>query len=288
MRKERGKWVKARKLAVISAMLVILMLASIPVARPAPLGPLSADTLSVCPGYVWQPLGAVFGIGICVPAGITDLMGYDVTVAFDSSVVEIMGAYEGPLPQAASDTTFFWWFNPGVKSNSVHVNGAILGATVHGPGALFTIMFKARYGPVLATDVCITYSELRDGINDPIAHERKCGLIEIGEGSSGIEPPSLAGGHLEGYPNPFNPSVTLVLSLPERGGGFSGQAVTVDVYAADGRLVRSLFDGNASPGERRFVWNGKNGNGEEVSSGVYFAVAKTEAGTLRTKLVLVR
>ena len=288
MRKERGKWVKSRKLAVFSGMLVIWMLASIAGAYSAALAPLSADTLSMCPGYVWQPLSAVFAIGICVQAGITDLMGYDVSVAFDSSVVELMGAFEGPLPDAVSDTTFFWWFDPGVKSNTVHVNGAILGATVDGPGMLFTIVFKARSGPPGTTDVCITYSDLRDGVNDPIVHERKCGLIEIGEGPTGIEPPNLAEGRLECYPNPFNPSVTLVLSLPESENGASTDAVSIDVYAADGRLVRALFDGGVSTGERRFVWDGRNDSGEDVSSGVYFAVVKTGAGVLRTKLVLVR
>jgi flagellar hook assembly protein FlgD len=52
--------------------------------------------------------------------------------------------------------------------------------------------------------------------------------------------------------------------------------------------VRSLLDEDVVSGEKRFVWDGKNENGEEVSSGVYFAAVETEAGTLRTKLVLVR
>jgi hypothetical protein len=280
--------VKRRKLAVFSGILFILALATIPVSTPTAFAPLSADTLSVCPDYTWQPEGAIFGVGICVPAGITNLMGYDVAVAFDSSVIEILGVFEGPLPQAASDTTFFWWFNSGVRSDHVHVNGAVLGATMDGPGVLFTLMFKARHSVASTTNVCITYSELRDGINDPIAHERKCGLVEIGMGPTGIEPPNVGGFRLECFPNPFNPSITLVLSPPESGGKFAGASVSIDVYSADGRLVRSLFNGFVNPGERRFVWDGGNESGEEVSSGVYFAVAKTEAGTVRTKLVLVR
>jgi len=277
--------VKKTKLAVFTGILVILVLASIPVSNPTALVPLFSDTLAVCPGYTWQPEGVVFGIGICVPAGITNLMGYDVAVAFDSSVIQIMSVYEGPLPQAASDTTFFWWYDSGVKSDSVHVNGAVLGATMDGPGVLFILTFKAlRQG---VTDVCITHSELRDGVNNSIAHKRKCGLVEIGA-ATGVEPPRSEGFRLECYPNPFNPSITLVLSLPERGSGFTGTAVSIGVYAADGRLVRTFFDGEMNSVEKRFVWDGRNENGEEVSSGVYFAVAKTEVGTLKTKLVLVR
>jgi hypothetical protein len=280
--------VKERKLAVLSGILVVLALAAIPVSNSTAVAPLSTDTLSVCPDYVWQPEGAVFAVGICVPPGITDLMGYNVTVAFDSSVIEILNAVEGQLPRGASDATFFWWFDSGAGSGTVHVNGAILGATANGPGVLFTLVFKALHSWIRTTDVCITQCELRDGINDSIAHERRCGLVEIESGPSGIEPPASGGVSLEGYPNPFNPSVTLVLSLPGQGGGFPPADVSLGIYAADGRLVRSLLDEDVVSGEKRFVWDGKNENGEEVSSGVYFAAVETEAGTLRTKLVLVR
>lgn len=168
------------RLAIFVGILIIVALASIPVSNPTALGTLFSDTLSACPDSTWQPEGAVFEIGICLSAGITSLMGWNVAVTFDSSVIQIVSVDEGPLPQAASDTTFFWWFNSGVKSDSIRVNGAILGATVDGPGELFTLTFKAlRHGVVKTTDVCITYSALRDGVNHPIAHERRCGFVAV-------------------------------------------------------------------------------------------------------------
>jgi hypothetical protein len=180
MRKEGGNGVKKTRLAIFAGILIIVALASIPVSNPTAFAPLFADTLSVCPDSTWQPEGAVFEIGICVPAGITSLMGYNVAVTFDSSVIRIMSVDEGPLPQAASDMRFFWWYNAGVTSDSVHVNGAVLGTTMDGPGVLFKLTFKAlRHGVVKTTHICITYSELRDGVNESIGHERKCGFVAV-------------------------------------------------------------------------------------------------------------
>jgi hypothetical protein len=279
--------VNKTRLAIFAGVLIILALASIPVSNPTALVPLFSDTLSVCPDSTWKTEGEIFDLGVCVSAGITNLMGYNVAVTFDSSVIEIMNVVEGPLPKSAP-SSFFKWDDAGVKSDSVVVTGAILGTTVAGPGELFTLTFKARHhGVVNTTDICIRHSALRDGANQPIGHERRCGFVEV-ETTTGVEPPRPDDIRLECYPNPFNPSITLVLSLPESGTGFSGTAVTIGVYTPDGRLVRTLFSGDVNPGERRFVWDGKNAAGEEASSGVYFAVAKTEAGTLKTKLVLVR
>ncbi len=70
------------------------------------------------PDSTWRAEGEVFSIGICFSAGVKGVMGYNIAVTFDSSVIEIMNVEEGPLPQSASDTTFFWWYNAGVKTDS--------------------------------------------------------------------------------------------------------------------------------------------------------------------------
>jgi hypothetical protein len=167
----------------ISITFTISAIAGLPAIQghgPLALSPLLSDTLFVSPDSTWRAEGEVFDIGICVSPGITELMGYNVAVTFDSSVIGILDVSEGPLPQASSDTTFFWWFNDGVKTDSVHVNGAILGATVDGPGELFTLTFKAlKHGVVRTTAIRIAVSALRDGSNHPIAHERKNGFVAV-------------------------------------------------------------------------------------------------------------
>jgi hypothetical protein len=138
------------------------------------------DTVLVYPDSTWRPEGDVFEIRVCVSAGVSDLMGYNVSVTFDSSVIEILDAEEGTLPRSSTDTTFFWWFDRGVKSNVAHVNGAVLGTTVDGPGDLFTMTFKAKkHGTVRTTGILIATSELRDGLNRPIGHERRNGYVAV-------------------------------------------------------------------------------------------------------------
>ncbi|HKW14195.1 MAG TPA: FlgD immunoglobulin-like domain containing protein, partial [Candidatus Krumholzibacteria bacterium] len=68
----------------------------------------------------------------------------------------------------------------------------------------------------------------------------------------------------QNHPNPFNPQTTIhyTLSTPGR--------VTMAVYDATGRLVRTLLDENQSAGARDVTWNGQDDRGTPVASGVYF------------------
>lgn len=261
---------------------------SLLVSGPSAQAPLSAGTLYVCPDSTWKSEGDVFQIGVCVSADAADLMGYNAAVTFDSSVIELVGVVEGPLPQSAPGATFFWWFNAGVPSDSVHVNGAILEGTVDGPGELFTMTFKARtHGVVRTTVLRIAHSDLRDGANQPVGHDRVDGFVEV-EPVTGIGPSPVGDLRLECRPNPFGPSTTVTLTLPQGGGDPARTSGWVRIYTADGRFVKTLSEGNPLGGETNFAWDGTNSSGSEVTSGVYFVAARTGAGITRTKLVLVR
>ena len=65
-------------------------------------------------------------------------------------------------------------------------------------------------------------------------------------------------------PNPFNPSTTIAYSLAGR------SRVTIRVYDLAGRVVRTLVDGEAEPGEHVTVWDGTTDSGERAASCVYF------------------
>ena len=68
----------------------------------------------------------------------------------------------------------------------------------------------------------------------------------------------------QNYPNPFNPSTEIVFSVPNR------QHVVLQVFDTRGRVVRTLLDAEAGPGSRTVRWDGRNVNGNEVPSGMYF------------------
>ena len=65
-------------------------------------------------------------------------------------------------------------------------------------------------------------------------------------------------------PNPFNPSTEIVFGLPKAG------HVTLIICNIVGQKVITLVDRNLSAGTYRVRWNGVDGSGRLVSSGVYF------------------
>lgn len=79
--------------------------------------------------------------------------------------------------------------------------------------------------------------------------------------------------HLEqNYPNPFNPSTSINYSLPE------DAFVTVKVYDALGREVKTLISGHQTAESYRIVWNGTDASGRSVASGMYlYRIVATNA-----------
>lgn len=77
-------------------------------------------------------------------------------------------------------------------------------------------------------------------------------------------------------PNPFNPQTTIEYSIAEAG------AVTLVIYDASGRLVRTLVDKPQGAGRYAESWNGTSDAGSRVASGVYF-VRLESAGRVKTQ-----
>ena len=78
---------------------------------------------------------------------------------------------------------------------------------------------------------------------------------------------------LTNYPNPFNPETWIPYQLAKPA------EVTITIYTADGKLVRTLALGHQPVGvyqskSRAAYWDGKNEVGEPVASGVYFYTLK--------------
>jgi hypothetical protein len=88
---------------------------------------------------------------------------------------------------------------------------------------------------------------------------------------------------LSAYPNPFNPhtTVTYILARPS--------LVRLSIHDVQGRRVATLADGAFSDaGEISFQWNGRDSNGADVSSGIYFARMVSGEHRETRKMVLLR
>jgi flagellar hook assembly protein FlgD len=84
-------------------------------------------------------------------------------------------------------------------------------------------------------------------------------------------------------PNPFNPVTTIEFDLARDG------HVSLRVYDAAGRLVRTLVDRKMSAGAgQQAAWNGLTDAGNRVSSGVYFYRLMTADFDGTRKMVLMK
>ena len=91
---------------------------------------------------------------------------------------------------------------------------------------------------------------------------------------------------LPNYPNPFNPETWIPYQLAEP------TDVSITIYAADGKLVRTLELGHQSVGvyesrSRAAYWNGRNALNEPIASGVYFYTL-TAGNFTATRKMLIR
>jgi hypothetical protein len=86
----------------------------------------------------------------------------------------------------------------------------------------------------------------------------------------------------QNYPNPFNPSTQIEYSIPV------DAAVRIAVYDLLGRELKVLLQANQRADKYKVNWDGKDANGQELRTGVYFY--RLEAGhvQLTRKMMLVR
>lgn len=86
----------------------------------------------------------------------------------------------------------------------------------------------------------------------------------------------------QNYPNPFNPVTNLQFTLSK------SVHVKIDIFNIVGQRVRTLVDKDMKPGVYVADWDGKDENGNSVSSGIYFY--KMQAGEFSNmkKMVLLK
>ncbi|MFC1569048.1 T9SS type A sorting domain-containing protein [bacterium] len=71
------------------------------------------------------------------------------------------------------------------------------------------------------------------------------------------------------YPNPANPEVNIPFNMRESG------EVRIDIYNTLGQRVIALVDEEKSTGHWQVTWNGRDGSGRMVSTGMYIIRLQT-------------
>jgi hypothetical protein len=86
----------------------------------------------------------------------------------------------------------------------------------------------------------------------------------------------------QNYPNPFNPETLIQYDLPTSG------VVRLVVYDILGREVVTLQRGYMPAGHHQVVWNGRNAQGKQVVSGLYFYQLNVNGFRNTKKMILAR
>lgn len=82
------------------------------------------------------------------------------------------------------------------------------------------------------------------------------------------------------YPNPFNPTTTIVFNLPKR------ENVTITVFNQLGEKINEIANHEFEAGENKVVWNGLNDHNKNVSTGIYLYKINTASKNLYGKMIL--
>jgi uncharacterized delta-60 repeat protein len=86
----------------------------------------------------------------------------------------------------------------------------------------------------------------------------------------------------QNYPNPFNPTTNIEFTLSKSG------LVILQIYDVLGREVRTLVSEELSSGYKSVIWDGKNEDGKDVASGVYFYQLKVDDFSEPKKMLLLK
>jgi hypothetical protein len=91
---------------------------------------------------------------------------------------------------------------------------------------------------------------------------------------------------LGNYPNPFNPTTTIIFSVVAMSP--SPVNVQIDVYNIRGQKIKQLVNDSFPDGTHNIVWNGTSDTGLSVASGVYLYKVQAGGSSAVGKMILIK
>ncbi len=95
-----------------------------------------------------------------------------------------------------------------------------------------------------------------------------------------IPPPDV---QLYNYPNPFNPTTTISFETTNL-----HENTRIEIYNLKGQKVKTLLSEQLPAGQHSVVWDGKDANNKQVSSGIYFYKLQTGDFQKVKKMMLIK
>jgi len=229
---------------------------------------------------------------------VRDVQGGGVGVANDGIAFAVASA--GPFLVTAPNTAVTWaagsqqavsWDVAGTNIAPVSCAAVNIRLSIDGGLTFPTVLAAATPNdgtePVFVPNLPTTQARIKVEAADNVFFDMSNADFTIEESSAAPEAADGAGraAGLELYanqPNPFTPETSIRFRLPQSG------EVALRVYDPAGRLVRTLVEGRLEAGAHAAVWDGTDGRGEGVSSGVYLYRLVALGETLSGRMTIIR
>ena len=152
----------------------------------------------------------------------------------------------------------------------------------HGEDFTIDMTDRALFADFLTTDNQTRLLVINPETEDLFTYDGQFEIVDIMVANTqyevSVELPLAASFSLsEAYPNPFNPTTAMTLTMP-----ISGD-VNVEVYNVLGQVVATLASGYMDANTYTLSWDAA-----DASSGLYFVKATAEGFTKTQKLMLVK
>ena len=211
-------------------------------------------------------VGEVFFVPVWAGGGgRIHALGLD--LGFDPARVEILGVEAGSLLDAQPARSLVLSPRPG------RIDVALLGGErgLAGEGELV----RVRCRRIAAGDpgLVLAHADARDGTNR---------AVELGGAAPPTRPAPSVTQLAPARPNPFRGTVTLAFQLATAG------PAELSLYSVDGRRVRTLARGAHEAGEYVLTWDGRDDQGAQAPTGVYYVRLVCSAGRLMRSVTYVR
>jgi hypothetical protein len=109
--------------------------------------------------------------------------------------------------------------------------------------------------------------------------EYTCDGVDVEDGLAGIPEEYIL---YDNYPNPFNPTTTIMFAMPE------AAKATIEIYNILGQKVKTLYADNLKAGIHTVQWDATDSHGNQVSAGVYIYRLSTNNVSKTKKMILLK
>ncbi len=257
--------------------------------------PYVRDTNWILPGEIWHWSASNPNtwdrIHIASPESLNAAVGYNVMIAARPSLGEdasgnLFVAWEEfdgvNVEQTTSRVRADIWYSYSQDNGVTWADGVKIT-----DGGDVTYRFPSILNPIRDTVMVLYMIDQQAGFfmqgegsatNNPIVVQKWANPAGI-QGPKAVTPARM---DVAVGPNPFGRSTRLSYAVPYRG------KVSLDIFDALGRNVRTLVDGRSEPGRFSAVWDGRSQSGALVPGGVYLYRYALENQRMTGKLTLTR